>query len=162
MRCKNKIITAMSQCKNRNFFSEIGTFFQKDSDNAIQAVINAMKAMKLTDHSLGLETKHNASTKTSEKLQILLVLAFLGCKHVSDSAKESVSRWISTGYNTLYRMMRECMIDWRRVMGSLAVRAIRYIDTNCGRSGERSRCLVVDDTDIAKSGMKIEKIGKIY
>ena len=32
----------MSRCKNTNFFSEIESFFKKDADNAIQAVINAV------------------------------------------------------------------------------------------------------------------------
>ena len=152
----------MSQCKNKNFFSEIGTFFQKDADNAIQAIINAIKAMKLTDARLGLKTKHNARTKTADKLLILLVLAFFGCKHVSDAAKDTVSRWAKTGYNTLYRMMRDGEIDWRRIMGHVAMRVLLYIDAHCEKSPEKHRCLVVDDTDIVKSGMKIEKIGKIF
>ena len=58
--------TAVSQCKNKNFSSEIETFFKKSEDNAIQAMITALKAIKLTGRMPTLETRHNATVKTSE------------------------------------------------------------------------------------------------
>ena len=65
----------MSRCKNTNFFSEIETFFNKSGATAIQAMITALKAIKLTDRMPTLETRHNATMKTSEKLIVLLLLS---------------------------------------------------------------------------------------
>ena len=66
----------MPRCKNTYFFSEIETFFKKDADNAIQAMINALKAIRLTGKIPTLETKCNARMKTNEKLAVLLLLPF--------------------------------------------------------------------------------------
>ncbi|MBR3413541.1 MAG: hypothetical protein IKG81_12715, partial [Bacteroidales bacterium] len=49
-------------------------FFQKSGDSALQAIANALQGIGLTDRSLGLSTKGNASRKTSEKLLALLLL----------------------------------------------------------------------------------------
>ena len=152
----------MSRCKDTNFFSEIGTFFQKSDNRALQTILTAVRAMKLTDGSLGLDTRYNARTKTSEKVLVLLLLPFFGCRHVSHAAADWVSRWLKVGYNTLYRLMRDERVDWRRVLGTLASRTLDYIAANTERGEGRPRCLVVDDTDIAKSGMRIEKIGRVF
>ncbi len=46
-------------------------------------MITALKAIKLTGRMPTLETRHNATVKTSEKLMVLLMLPFFGCKNVS-------------------------------------------------------------------------------
>ena len=38
----------MSRCKNTFFFSEIETFFKIDAGNTTQAMINALKVIRLT------------------------------------------------------------------------------------------------------------------
>lgn len=152
----------MSRCKYTNFFSEVETFFKKDDNNAIQAMICALKAMKLTRKIPTLETKQNARMKTSEKLMVLLLLPFFGCKDVSHLPSSQAGEWFSAGYNMLYRLMRDGSIDWRRILSLVSRRVASYIGSHCEKRGDAVRCLVADDTDIAKSGMRIEKTGRIY
>lgn len=152
----------MSRCKYTNFFSEIGTFFQKSGDSALQAIANALQGIGLTDRSLGLSTKGNASRKTSEKLLALLLLPFFGCSDVSHLPGSALSALSRVGYNMLYRMERDPNIDWRKCMARLSKRVEKYLSARCAESDTGIRCLVADDTDIAKSGMKIEKIGRIF
>lgn len=152
----------MSRCKYTNFFSEVETFFKKDDNNAIQAMICALKAMKLTRKIPTLETKQNARMKTSEKLMVLLLLPFFGCKDVSHLPSSQAGEWFSVGYNMLYRLMRDASIDWRRILSLVSRRVASYIGSHCEKRVDAVRCLVADDTDIAKSGMRIEKIGRIF
>lgn len=152
----------MSRCKNTNFFSEIETFFKKDGEGAIQAMRMALKAIKLSGKIPTLETKHNARMKTSEKLMILILLPFFGCKKVSHLHHSAAGEWFSSGYNTLYRLLRDASVDWRRVLSHVSRRVLAYIGTHCESAAGGVRCLVADDTDIAKSGMKMEKIGRIF
>lgn len=70
-------------------------------------MITALKAIKLTDRMTTLETRHNATLKTSEKLMVLLLLPFFGFKDVSHLPQSAVSGWFSVGYNMLYRLLRE-------------------------------------------------------
>lgn len=53
-------------------------------------------------------------------------------------------------------------MDWRRVLSHVSRRVESYIRSHCEDAGGGVRCLVADDTDIAKSGMRMEKIGRIY
>ena len=94
----------MPHCKNTNFFSEIDVFFQNSDDSAIRAMSNALKALKMTDKRLGLETFHNASVSSSEKLKGLVLLPFLGCRDISHLPFSGMPE--SFGYNMFYRMMR--------------------------------------------------------
>ena len=94
----------MPHCKNTNFFSEIDVFFQNSDDSAIRAMSNALKAIKMTDKRLGLETFHNASVSSSEKLKGLVLLPFLGCRDISHLPFSGMPE--SFGYNMFYRMMR--------------------------------------------------------
>lgn len=79
--------------------------------------------------------------------------------HLPQSAVEG---WFSVGYNMLYRLLREATVDWRRVLLCVSRRVASYIGSHCECDGGSVRCLVADDTDIAKSGMKMEKIGRVY
>lgn len=58
-------------------------------------MISAMKAMKLIGGIPPLEAKHNALMKTPEKLIILLLLSFFGCKDVSHLPHSGASDWFS-------------------------------------------------------------------
>ncbi len=59
-------------------------------------------------------------------------------------------------------MLRKATVDWRRVLFRVSRRVASYIGSHCKCDSGSVRCLVADDTDIAKSGMKMEKIGRVY
>ena len=121
-----------------------------------QAMINALKAIRLTGKIPTLETKCNARMKTNEKLAVLLLLPFFGCKDPSHLPHSAATEWFSVGYNMLYRLLRDTKVDWRRVLSLVSRRVAAYIGTHCQGADGRVRCLAADDTDIAKSGMKVE------
>ena len=125
-------------------------------------MINALKAIRLTGKIPTLETKCNARMKTNEKLAVLLLLPFFGCKDPSHLPHSAAADWFSVGYNMLYRLLRDAKVDWRKVLSHVSRRVAAYIGTHCQDPEGRVRCLVADDTDIAKSGMKIEKIGRVF
>lgn len=150
----------MPHCKNTNLFSEIEVFFQNSDNSAIQAMLNALKAIKMTDIRLGLKTYHNATVSSFEKLQNLLFLPFLGCKDISHLPNSGMV-W-GSGYNMLYRMMRLDTIDWRDVQARFNKHLLKYLDSHTEKEEGGVVCLVADDTDIAKSGRKMEHIGKVF
>ena len=69
----------MSRCKNTNFFSEIETFFKKNADSAIQARINALKAIRLTGKISRFELPTD-KTSTHVFYYVLSNLLFDGAK----------------------------------------------------------------------------------
>lgn len=94
--------TAMSRCKYTIFFSEIETFFKKNSNNTIMAVISALKVMKLTGVIPTLEIKHNTRMKTPERQMILLLLLFFGCMDASHPPQSEAGGRFSARYNMMY------------------------------------------------------------
>ena len=122
----------MSRCKNTNFFSEIEFFSKKDEDNAILAMINALKAIRLTGKIPTLETKCYARMKMSEKPAILLLLSFFGCKSSSHLPHSAAADWFSAGYNMLYRLLRDTKVGWRKVL-SLVSRRVRHISVRIAK-----------------------------
>lgn len=150
----------MPHCKNTNILSEIETFFQNNPDNAILAMLTALKAIKITDKRMGFETHRNSTVSSSQKLQNLLIMPFVGCDDISKIGSSALSG--AVGYNALYRIMRSDNIDWRKAHEKLVGYLSKYLEENTEAVDASEVCLVVDDTDMAKSGWKIENIGKIY
>ncbi|MBR0074054.1 MAG: hypothetical protein IJP95_09490, partial [Bacteroidales bacterium] len=62
-------------------------------------MINALKAIKLIGRIPTLETRCNARMKTTEKLMVLLLLPFFGCKDPSYLMRSAAADWFSAGYN---------------------------------------------------------------
>lgn len=123
-------------------------------------MITALKAINMIDKRLGLATYHNASLSSSEKLRNLVFLPFLGCKGISHLNYSCVAG--SVGYNMLYRMMRLDSIDWRNVQARFNKHLRKYLESHTEKEKDGVVCLVADDTDIAKSGRKMEHIGRVY
>ena len=72
-----------------------------------------------------------------------------------------------TGYiefddNTVYRLMNNPLVDWRSVLMSFARQFIRCVIRNGDTDTKATKCFVLDDTDIEKSGKTFEGISKIY
>ena len=125
-------------------------------------MIQALNAISFTDRSLGVKSKHNAVAKTCQKLLALLLLPFFGCEGVSHVAASRLGQGLAVGHNMLYRMMRDGSVDWRALLQKFGLKVERYLSAHCESYGEGVRCLVADDTDIAKSGRRIEHIGKVF
>ena len=70
--------------------------------------------------------------KTSEKLMVLLLLPFFGCKDVSHLPYSAAGGCFSAGYNMLYRLLREATMGWRRVLSCVSRRTGKYTNyLNC-------------------------------
>ena len=55
------------------------------------------------------------------------------------------------------------MIDWRKFAYSLSMKLIRNVEKHSTTVNElEPRCIIVDDTDLSKTGRHFELIGKIY
>lgn len=63
--------------------------------------------------------------------------------------------------NTMYRMMDNPQMNWRSLLWSFARQFMKIISEHGTTSGT-PRCFVLDDTDIVKTGKKIENVSKIH
>jgi len=62
-----------------------------------------------------------------------------------------------------YRLKNNSKIDWRKFAYSLNMQLIRKVERQSTTAIESvPRCIIVDDTDLSKTGRHFELIGKIF
>lgn len=63
--------------------------------------------------------------------------------------------------NTYYRLMNNSLMNWRKLLMSFVKQFITIVRDR-GEDNQGTKCFVLDDTDIEKTGKTIEFIGKIF
>jgi hypothetical protein len=63
--------------------------------------------------------------------------------------------------NTFYRLMNYPLMNWRKLLMSFAKQFAAHVKAKADHTSDVS-CFVLDDTDLEKTGKKIEFIGRIY
>lgn len=70
---------------------------------------------------------------------------------------------MSCGKDVFYRLLNDSFISWRSISYKLSMQMISKVHKNSDENSvTRTRCLIIDDTDLPKTGKKIELIGKIF
>ena len=79
----------MLKNKSTNIFSEISSFFsEKDNSNAINAIMDIARYLKISEQSLSLESSDNCEHTRLMVLELLLLFPFFMVKnafHYSES-----------------------------------------------------------------------------
>jgi len=114
-------------------------------------------------------TKHSAifsSVKTSgipywTLLSTLLKLPFTGTRNIRGLMNNSLVPEVHGEKDSYYRALENQKIDWRKL---LLIFISRYLDLDDKFTGviDDFKCLIFDDTDLPKSGKKMEGVSKIY
>lgn len=94
-------------------------------------------------------------------LKVLLVLPFTGVKNIRGLMNAPLAPKVSGEKDTYYRALENQKIDWRKL---LLIFISRYLvlDKKFTGSGDDFKCLIFDDTDLPKSGRKIEGLSKTF
>ena len=154
----------MLQNKSTTIISEVKDFFTS-SEKAIQTLLTILSSLTLSEKQTGLESKSNNQVKNINKLLLLLVFPFFGIKdawHYKDSPLYPV---LSHGKDIFYRLLNDSSVNWRKISYKLNRQIIGRAQTYKEKEGpdlQRPRCLIIDDTDLPKTGRKIEMIGRIF
>lgn len=89
---------------------------------------------------------------------IKLILIRLGGMNISSEGK-TLSKTMDD--NTLYRLMNNADIDWRKMLMSFALQFIRIVKRHGEMRKDALLCFIVDDTLLEKTGKIIEGISKV-
>jgi hypothetical protein len=151
----------MLRHKDTIILSEINSFFTS-SEKAMETIFSFIRSLTFSDKRLGFSQANNLKFSNHNKLVLLLLFPFFEIKsswHYADSALYS---FLSCGKDIFYRLMNDSLIDWRRLTYSLNMQLIRKVQNNSELDNTNPRCLIIDDTDLPKTGRQIELIGKIF
>jgi len=86
---------------------------------------------------------------------------------VNSSLSELSDNGIKVKKDVFYRLKNSEKICWRRILMYVARKFLQQTEQNTENKAEQSekpkpRCLIFDDTLLEKTGLKIEKIGKVW
>jgi len=151
----------MLRHKDTIILSEINSFFTS-SEKAMETIFSFMRSLTFSDKKLGFSLANNLKYGNYSKLMLLLLFPFFEIKSSWHYAESALFRFVSCGKDVFYRMLNDSSIDWRSVLYSFTMQLIRKVQNKSESDDSCPRCLIVDDTDLPKTGWRIELVGKIF
>ena len=151
----------MLQHKDRIILSEIKDFFTS-SEKAMETIFNFISSLTFSDKRYGFSKACNLKYANHTKFALLMLFPFFEVKTSWHYADSTLYRFLSCGKDVFYRLMNDGRIDWRNLSYSINLQLIRKTQKKSKASTNGHRCLIVDDTDLPKTGRFIELIGRIY
>lgn len=94
-------------------------------------------------------------------LTILISLPFIGAASVHSMVNGVVKHHIESGKDTFYRLKNNPGICWRLILWLFAAKFKKLAESGSS-SSQHIRCMVFDDTVIAKTGKLIEKVSRVW
>ena len=152
----------MLQNKGTTIVSEINDFFTS-SEKAVHIILTIIRSLRLTEKQIEIESKCNNEFKTIDKLLILLMFPFFDISNSWLYKQSSLYPMFSCGKDVFYRISNNSFINWRKMSYSIFFQLLKKVESKSTISrSDKPRCLIIDDTDLPKTGMKIELIGRVF
>lgn len=150
--------------KFTNIPSEIRSFFNENRyDTVMEAFVNLFDGFRFIDKSFGGIKRDNCQLTNSQIFQILVLLPLFAVKGLSHYTGSALSRMFGGKKSLLYSFVQQDNIDWRHITSRIAQKFIsKVIYREDRRKSHLPSVLIADDTDLRKSGRRIENIGFIY
>ena len=151
----------MLRYKSTTIISDIKDFFTSD-EKAVNSLITLLQSVSfsLSDIFKSVD-KNNSQYSGMQKLIILLFFLFFEIKNSSVYQKSSLYNVFSGGKDLFYRMLNNPNMSWRRLLYRINIRLLKKVEIHSTVS-QSERCLIVDDTDLPKTGKCMELIGKVF
>ena len=135
--------------KNRYIIGELQEFFaNNDSSKAINSISTIMNSIRIQSKFTSLQV-----------FQLLVLFPFFPIKNNYSSS--TLGKMFVCHKDMFYRFMNDGNVNWRSIIYSafrqLYLRVKRRTTLKSG-----IRCVIIDDTDLLKTGFRTEKIGKVF
>ena len=150
--------------KDTTILSEINDFFTS-SEKAIHRLLSIVSSLKLSKPKFFIKESANNSYTTTDKLLLLILFPLFKINNVYEYESSPLYRILSCGKDVFYRLLNNEHLNWRYLNYFVIKKLLKQLATKSESmvvSNNPPRCLIVDDTDLPKTGRFIELIGKIY
>lgn len=151
-------------CKINKIPSEIRNFFkEKRYATAMNDLTILLETQKVSDRDFGERKRENCKLTNLQVFQILVMLPFFAVKGFSHYATSVMNKMFGGKKDILYSFMAQDNIDWRSIVLRIAVNLITGVSIRKDfKKSHLPSVLIGDDSDLPKTGMRMEKIGKIF
>ncbi len=150
--------------KGTSIFSEINSFFpENDNRKAINSIMDIAGHLKINGKSLSPESSDNCKFTRLQVFELLLLFPLFMIKNAFHYSESALFKVLSCKKDVFYRFMANGSLDWRNILYRINLQLIGKIAVRADSCrGKDPVCLIVDDSDLPKTGKRIEKIGRIF
>lgn len=129
----------------------------------MEAFTKLVEELKVDSRHLGGKKRENCQLTNQQLFEIVLLLPFVAVKGFSHYASSALSRMFGGKKDILYSFMQQDEIDWRKLVSRISIKLIRMVTVRKDfKKSHLPTVLICDDTDLPKTGFKMEGIGRIF
>ena len=121
-----------------------------------------MDHINIRSSQIGVEKKENCKFTTLQVLNLLILLPFFVVKNVSRYSNSFLNKLFNCDNDMFYRFINDGNVKWRKLLYAMNLQLIKKISSSTTVHHDKPVCLIIDDTDVPKTGMKTELIGRIW
>ena len=141
----------------------LNIFSQKRRSATLEAFCKILESLKLDSKILGGNKHHNCKLTNLQLFQIVVLLPFFAVKGFSHYPTSVLSRMFGGKKDLLYSFMSQDSIDWRNIIYRITKKLITGVTIRKDfKKSNLPAVLICDDSDLPKSGIRMESIGKIF
>lgn len=129
----------------------------------MESFTKAVESMSVDNNSLGGLKRANCQLTNLQIFQLLILLPFFSVKGFSHYRESVLHRMFGGKKDVFYSFMSKDDIDWRNIVYRITVKLVQriVIRQDCKQS-HLPKVLIADDSDLPKTGIRMEAIGKIF
>jgi len=120
-----------------------------------------MESLTIQSKVIGPVKNPNCKFTFVQVVKLLILFPFFSVKTAADYADSGLGKLFSCKKDMFYRLMDDGRIDWRRLIYSINRQLIGKISRRTDAK-DSIRCVIIDDSDLPKRGMKAEGLGKVF
>lgn len=153
-----------AMCKVNNIPSEIRNFFkEKRYAASMNDLTILLESLHLSDSNFGGSKRENCKLTNLQVFQILVMMPFFAVRGFSHYATSVMNRMFGGKKDILYSFMSQDSIDWRNIVHRVASSLIKGVTVRKDfKKSHLPPVLIGDDSDLPKTGLRMENIGKIF
>ena len=150
----------MLQNKDIAKIQEIKTLF-KDSWIQPEFFSKHLELFKFSKTSKIFKDVKKSGIPFWDIMKLLFILPFANINNINSLFSNKIAPDTTGQKDVYYRTLANQKINWRNIL-LLFVKRYLQLDTKFSKSEDNVKCLIFDDTEIAKSGKTIEGVSKIH
>ena len=148
--------------KNRHIIGELQEFFaNNDASKAINSISTIMNSIRIQSKVIGSVKNPNCKFTCLQVLQLLVLFPFFSVKNAANYSSSALCKLFTCDKDMFYRFMNDGNVNWRCIIYSVFRQLYSRVSRKTTTKSD-VKCVIIDDTDLPKTGFKTEKIGKVF
>lgn len=146
--------------------TKIADFSEMENILSVKSDINDGIITLFGRFGLGNQLRHLSLEKVSGINAVTLIISLclfrINGVSIFGAYRQRFNGLLDTGKNCFYRMMLRSAMDWRRLLLSMVSRFFVILRKENAEDTDASKCYILDDTTLEKTGHSMEKISRVF